>query len=204
MSSILHGLEEGLYKCGWGWSKNLYPAVSLQMWCVGSAHGPCLSVPLIGQGLSVLSTTSEVQRSSHTSFAPGTQGRKMTAAVSPQQWLWQWPLSGEDPGCLCCHVPQPLPQCCAKMAHRVGRVSPGTSPGFLCLLLYPALLLPSSPGFGIYRPELGSSEALSFLVKKLPSSSVLHKATLFSANPPRSRTHFFQVTQQHVDGRGPT
>lgn len=66
-------------------------------------------------------------------------------------------------------------------------------------------LPPALPGYCPAYPGLEFAELnLASLAEKLPSSSLLHKATLFSANPPRSGTHFFQMIQQHVNGKGRT
>lgn len=106
------------------------------------------------------------------------------------------------PTCLCCHVTQPLffSAVGSQTAYRglqstLGDVS---KPSLPCSILF------RLPGFGIYRAELGSREALGFSTSKLLSSSLLHKATLFSANPPRSGMNFFQMIQRHVNGKGRT
>lgn len=115
--------------------------------------------------------------------------------------LWQPPLSEKILIGLCRHVT--FLGAVWRLLTGVGRVPQGPLEAFSASS--PArLLCRCLPGFGIYRAELGFLEALSSLAEKLPSSSLLHKATLFSANPPRSGTHFFQMIQQHVNGKGRT
>lgn len=101
---------------------------------------------------------------------------------------------------LCCHVPGPF-------LGAVWRRLTGLTeyPRDLSRLSLPPALTgycPAYLGLGFTGLSLAFSRPLAPLAEKLLSSSLLHKATLFSANPPRSGMHFFQMIQQHVNGKG--
>lgn len=88
--------------------------------------------------------------------------------------------------CLCfCVVPSPIPQ----PVGRVGGVpwAPFQAPSASC------------PGLGFAGLSLAPARVLGGEIAK---QQFLHKAALFSANPPRSGMHFFQMIQQHVNGKG--
>lgn len=71
--------------------------------------------------------------------------------------------------------------------------------------LPPALRHPAAApaaGSGLAALQGRAWPLLGVLAGKVQSSTSFHKATLFSANPPRIGVHFFQVIQQHVNGKG--
>lgn len=81
----------------------------------------------------------------------------------------------------------------------------GSQQGGRMAPLPPALRHPAAApaaGSGLAALQGRAWPLLGVLAGKVQSSTSFHKATLFSANPPRIGVHFFQVIQQHVNGKG--